>query len=46
MSDTPNYFLAPLLTPQGHLLLVPDAEAPPLSAALRQRLAALLGLVA
>lgn len=38
MSDTPNYFLAPLLTPQGHLLLVPDAEAPPLSAALQQRL--------
>ena len=31
--------LAPLLTPQGHLLVVPGSEAPSLPAALQQRLA-------
>jgi non-specific serine/threonine protein kinase len=32
--------LVPLLTPQGHLRLAPDPDAPPLSAALHDRLAA------
>ena len=31
--------LAPLLTPQGHLLFAPEAEAPPLADALQERLA-------
>lgn len=31
--------LAPLLTPRGHLLAVPDAEAPPLPAGLADRIA-------
>ena len=31
--------LAPLLSPHGHLLLLPDADAPALPAALQQRLA-------
>ena len=38
MSITPTDFLALLLTPQGHLLLVPEADAPSLPDALQQRL--------
>jgi len=38
MSVTPTDFRAPLLTPHGHLLLVPEADAPSLPAALQQRL--------
>jgi hypothetical protein len=38
MSIATTGFLAPLLTPHGHLLLVPDSDAPSLPAALRQRL--------
>jgi len=40
MSHTATNALAPLLTPQGHLRLVPDSDAPPLPAALHDRLAA------
>jgi non-specific serine/threonine protein kinase len=39
MSIAATEFLAPLLTPHGRLLLVLDAEAPSLPAALQQRLA-------
>ena len=35
----PTGALAPLLSPRGHLLLLPDADAPALPAALQQRLA-------
>jgi non-specific serine/threonine protein kinase len=40
MSPTAAGALAPLLTPQGHLRLAADADAPPLLAALHDRLAA------
>jgi len=40
MSPTAAGALAPLLTPQGHLRLAADADAPPLPAALHDRLAA------
>ncbi len=33
-----DFFLVPLLTPHGHLRLVPDSDAPQLPAALAQRL--------
>lgn len=39
MSIAATDILAPLLTPRGHLLLAPDAHAPPLSEPIRQRLA-------
>ena len=39
MSIADTGFLAPLLTPHGHLLAVPDADAPSLPAALQRRLA-------
>ncbi len=38
MSALATEFLAPLLTPHGHLFLAPDSDAPPLPAALQQRL--------
>jgi non-specific serine/threonine protein kinase len=38
MSIPATAFLAPLLTPRGHLRLVPESDAPPLPAALAQRL--------
>ena len=38
MSIAATDFLAPLLTPHGHLVLVPDSDAPPLPAALGRRL--------
>ena len=38
MSNAATGYLAPLLTPHGHLLLVPDADAPVLPAALQERL--------
>ena len=38
MSIAATDFLAPLLTPLGHLLLVAGSDAPPLPAALAQRL--------
>ncbi|HZL50736.1 MAG TPA: DEAD/DEAH box helicase, partial [Terracidiphilus sp.] len=38
MSIAATDFLAPLLTPHGHLVLLPDSDAPPLPAALAQRL--------
>ena len=38
MSIATTDFLAPLLTPHGHLLLAPDSDAPSLPAALAQRL--------
>jgi hypothetical protein len=38
MSVATNDFLALLLTPHAHLLLVPDSDAPSLPAALQQRL--------
>jgi len=38
MSIVATDFLVPLLTPHGHLLLVADSGAPPLPAALAQRL--------
>ncbi len=38
MSIAATVALAPLLTPHGHLLLVPDSDAPSLPAALAQRL--------
>jgi non-specific serine/threonine protein kinase len=40
MSHTATSTLAPLLTPQGHLRLTADADAPPLPIALHDRLAA------
>jgi len=40
MSIAATDFLAPLVTPQGHLRLAPDSDAPPLPAALAQRLSA------
>jgi superfamily II DNA or RNA helicase len=40
MSISATDFLVPLLTPHGHLRLVPDSDAPPLPAALAQRLSA------
>jgi len=40
MPPTAAGALAPLLTPQGHLRLTADADAPPLPAALHDRLAA------
>jgi len=40
MSIAATDFLAPLVTPHGHLRLVPDSDAPPLPAALAQRLSA------
>jgi hypothetical protein len=40
MSTTPLASLTLLLTPQGHLRLVAEADAPPLSLALQERLAA------
>src|SRR3954447_7040987 len=39
MSLDATDFLAPLLTPHGHLLLLPDSDAPSLPSALQQRLA-------
>ena len=39
MSMGPTNLLAPRLTPHGHLLAVPDLDAPPLPPALSQRLA-------
>ena len=39
MSPTAAGVLAPLLMPQGHLCLTADADAPPLPAALHDRLA-------
>ena len=44
MSLAATDFLAPLLTPHGHLLLAPDADAPSLPVALQQRLAAAFAL--
>ena len=38
MSSAATEVLAPLLTPHGHLLQVPDSDAPTLPAALHQRL--------
>ena len=38
MSIAAAEVLVPLLTPHGHLRLVPDSDAPPLPAALTQRL--------
>ena len=38
MSIAATDFLVPLLTPHGHLRLAPDSDAPPLPAALAQRL--------
>ena len=38
MSIATTDFLAPLLTPHGHLLLLPDSDTPSLPAALAQRL--------
>ncbi len=38
MSVAATDFLVPLLTPHGHLRLVPDSDAPPLPATLAQRL--------
>lgn len=38
MSVAATDFLAPLLTPHGHLLLAPDSDAPSLPAAFAQRL--------
>jgi hypothetical protein len=38
MSIAATDFPAPLLTPRGHLLLLPDSDAPSLPAALAQRL--------
>ena len=38
MSIASTDFLAPRLTPHGHLLLAPDSDAPSLPAALQQRL--------
>jgi non-specific serine/threonine protein kinase len=38
MSVAATDFLAPLVTPHGHLRLAPDSDAPPLPAALAQRL--------
>jgi len=40
MSHTATSTLAPILTPQGHLRLALDADAPPLPVALHDRLAA------
>jgi non-specific serine/threonine protein kinase len=40
MSIAATDFLAPLVTPHGHLRLAPDSDAPPLPAALAQRLSA------
>jgi len=40
MSIAATDFLAPLVTPNGHLRLAPDTAAPPLPAALAQRLGA------
>jgi non-specific serine/threonine protein kinase len=40
MSIAATAFLAPLVTPHGHLRLAPDSDAPPLPAALAQRLGA------
>ena len=40
MSIAAADFLAPLVTPHGHLRLAPDSDAPPLPAALAQRLSA------
>ncbi len=44
MSIAAAGFLAPLLTPHGHLLLVSDSDAPSLPAALQQRLTAAFAL--
>ena len=38
MSISPTDFIAPLLTPHGHLLLAPESDAPSLPAVLAQRL--------
>jgi non-specific serine/threonine protein kinase len=38
MSNPATEFLVPLVTPHGHLRLAPDSDAPPLPAALSQRL--------
>jgi non-specific serine/threonine protein kinase len=39
MSDLATEFLAPRLTPHGHLFLAPDSQAPALPATLQKRLA-------
>ena len=36
IATTTSSFLAPLLTPRGHLLLAPDSDASPLPAALAE----------
>jgi non-specific serine/threonine protein kinase len=44
MSIAATDFLAPLVTPHGHLRLAPDSAAPPLPAALAKRLGAAFAL--